>query len=68
MLVEKEVKTINLLIRLVSTLRVPNLCFEIVFLAFNEISDSSEVRELGISVNIHLDNSVSNSRLYLLLG
>ena len=56
-----------LLVRFVISIRVANGRLEVILLLQNVVSNAAQVRELKISVDIDLDNTVANSSLILLL-
>jgi hypothetical protein len=57
-----------LLVGLVGALGVTDLGLEVVLLAEDEVSDTGEVSPLGVGVDVHLDNTVGDGLLDLLLG
>ena len=58
----------HLLVGLVGALWVSDLGLEVAGLVLNVVADTREVRELGISVDVHLYNAILDSGLDLLLG
>ena len=58
----------ELLVRLVSTIRVANLGHEVVLLAEDVVTDTAEVRPLHVGVEVDLDDTVADGLLVLVLG
>lgn len=62
-------KTItHLLIGLVGSFRVTNLLEQVVLLVQDEVTDTTEIRELGISIDVHFYHTVANGGGNFLLG
>jgi len=57
-----------LLVGLVGSVGVTDLSHEVVLLGEDKVSDTGEVSELGVGVDIHLDNTVDDGCSDLLLG
>jgi hypothetical protein len=57
-----------LLVGLVGSLGVTDLRHEVVFLGKDKVSDTGQVGELGVGVDVHLDNTVLDGSVDLLLG
>lgn len=57
-----------LLVGLVGTLGVTDLCAQVVLLAEDEVSDTAQVGVLHVSVDVDLDDTVADGLLELLLG
>lgn len=57
-----------LLVGLVGSFGVTDLRHEVVFLGEDKVSDTGQVGELSVGIDVHLDNTVDDSSLDFLLG
>jgi hypothetical protein len=57
-----------LLVGLIGTFGVTDLRHEVVLLVENKVSDTGQVGELGVGVDVHLDDTVDDGSSDLILG
>jgi len=67
-LADPDTGVVELLVGLVSSLGVTDLGQEVILLLENEVSDPSQVGELGVGINVHLDNTVIDGSVDLFFG
>jgi len=65
---DPDTRVIELLVRLVGAFWVANLGKEVILLLEDEVPNTSKICELGVSVYVHLDNTMVNGSLDFLLG
>ena len=67
-LADPDAGVVELLVGLVCALGVADLGLEVAGLGLDKVADAGEVGELGVGVDVHLDDAILDGGLDLLLG